>query len=125
MLNGAADLFPFAANALMTAGVGVGLSQLSYRVFSRIFPRHFFVYIFANGFFGAALTIIGVGLCSTLLLAVAGAYQFEYLMGEYLPYFLLLAFSEAWLSGMVITLFVVYRPDWVGTFEDSRYLAGK
>jgi uncharacterized membrane protein len=124
-LNGAADLFPFAANALMTAGVGVGLSQLCYRVFSRIFPRHFFVYIFANGFFGAALTIIGVGLCSTLLLAVAGAYQFEYLMGEYLPYFLLLAFSEAWLSGMVITLFVVYRPDWVGTFEDSRYLAGK
>lgn len=124
-LNGAADLFPFAANALMTAGVGVGLSQLYYRVFSRIFPRHFFVYIFANGFFGAALTIIGVGLCSTLLLAVAGAYQFEYLMGEYLPYFLLLAFSEAWLSGMVITLFVVYRPDWVGTFEDSRYLAGK
>ena len=124
-LNGAADLFPFAANALITAGVGVGLSQLCYRVFSRIFPRHFFVYIFANGFFGAALTIIGVGLCSTLLLAVAGAYQFEYLMGEYLPYFLLLAFSEAWLSGMVITLFVVYRPDWVGTFEDSRYLAGK
>lgn len=125
MLNGAADLFPFAANALMTAGVGVGISQLSYRVFSRIFPRHFFVYIFANGFFGAALTIIGVGFCSTLLLAVAGAYQFEYLVGEYLPYFLLLAFSEAWLSGMVITLFVVYRPDWVGTFEDSRYLAGK
>lgn len=124
-LNGAADLFPFAANALMTAGIGVGLSQLCYRVFSRIFPRHFFVYIFANGFFGAALTIIGVGLCSTLLLTVAGAYQFEYLMGEYLPYFLLLAFSEAWLSGMVITLFVVYRPDWVGTFEDSRYLAGK
>ena len=125
MLNGAADLFPFAANALMTAGVGVGISQLSYRVFSRIFPRHFFVYIFANGFFGAALTIIGVGFCSTLLLAVAGAYQFEYLVGEYLPYFLLLAVSEAWLSGMVITLFVVYRPDWVGTFEDSRYLAGK
>jgi uncharacterized membrane protein len=124
-LNGAADPFPFAANALLMAGVGVGLSQLFYRVFSGIFPKHFFVYIFANGFFGAALTIIGVGFCSTLVLAVAGAYQFEYLMGEYLPYFLLLAFSEAWLSGMVITLFVVYRPDWVGTFEDSRYLAGK
>lgn len=124
-LNGAADPFPFAANALMMAGVGVGLSQLCYRVFSSIFPKHFFVYIFANGFFGAALTIIGVGFCATLLLAVAGVYQLEYLLGEYLPYFLLLAFSEAWLSGMVITLFVVYRPDWVVTFEDSRYLAGK
>lgn len=124
-LNGAADPFPFAANALVMAGLGVGLSQLCYRVFSSIFPKHFFVYIFVNGFFGAALTIIGVGFGATLLLAVAGAYQFEYLLGEYLPYFLLLAFSEAWLSGMVITLFVVYRPDWVVTFEDSRYLAGK
>jgi len=124
-LNGAADPFPFAANALLMAGVGVGLSQLCYQVFSSIFPKHFFVYIFVNGFFGAALTIIGVGFSATLLLAVAGVYQLEYLLGEYLPYFLLLAFSEAWLSGMVITLFVVYRPDWVGTFEDSRYLAGK
>ncbi len=125
LLNGAADPFPFAANALMMAGLGVGLSQLYYRVFSGILPKHFFVYIFVNGFFGAAVTIISVGFCSTLLLAVAGAYQLEYLVGEYLPYFLLLAFSEAWLSGMVITLFVVYRPDWVATFEDSRYLAGK
>jgi uncharacterized membrane protein len=26
---------------------------------------------------------------------------------------------------MVVTLFVVYRPEWVGTFEDSRYLRDK
>ena len=56
---------------------------------------------------------------------MAGAYEWEYLSGEYLPYFLLLAFSEAWLSGMVMTLFVVYRPNWVLTFDDSRYLTGK
>jgi uncharacterized membrane protein len=38
LLNGAADPFPFAANALMMAGLGVGLSQLYYRVFSGILP---------------------------------------------------------------------------------------
>lgn len=121
-LNGAAGPFAYAANALVVAGVGVGLSQALYRLQAAILPKHFFVYIFANGFFGAALTMIGVGFFVTVFLALSGAYEWEYLINEYFPYFLLLAFSEAWLSGMVITLFVIYRPDWVVTFNDSRYL---
>ena len=124
-LNGAAGGFAYALNALLLAGVGVVLSQRLYCLFSLWLPKHFFVYIFVNGFFGAALTTIGVGVVSTCFLAMAGAYEWEYLSGEYLPYFLLLAFSEAWLSGMVMTLFVVYRPNWVLTFDDSRYLTGK
>ena len=124
-LNGAAGGFAYALNALLLAGVGVVFSQRLYRLFSLWLPKHFFVYIFVNGFFGAALTTMGVGVVSTCFLAMAGAYEWEYLSGEYLPYFLLLAFSEAWLSGMVMTLFVVYRPNWVLTFDDSRYLTGK
>jgi uncharacterized membrane protein len=88
-------------------------------------PRHFFVYIFINGFLGAALTIVGVGFAATALLALVGAYEWDYLISEYFPYFLLLAFSEAWLSGMMMTLFVVYRPHWVASFDDSSYLADK
>ena len=124
-LNGASGTFAYGINALLLAGVAVALSQLSYRVFSSILPKHFFVYIFINGFFGAALTLIGVGFCSTLFLSLAGVYEWDYLISEYFPYFLLLGFSEAWLSGMLMTLFVVYRPTWVLTFDDSRYLAGK
>jgi len=71
------------------------------------------------------LTVIGVGIAASLLLMVAGVYTWDYLAAEYLPYFLLLGFSEAWLSGMVMTLFVVYRPNWVGTFDDASYLANK
>lgn len=124
-LNGAAGPFAFGVNALLLAGVGVGLSHLFYRAFSGMLPKNFFVYIFICGFFGAALTILGVGFAATALLAVVGAYEWEYLISEYLPYFLLLAFSEAWLSGMMMTLFVVYRPHWVVSFDDSSYLAGK
>ena len=124
-LNGAAGPFAYAANALLLGGVGVGLSQVLYQVLSRLLPKHFFVYIFINGFLGAALTIIGVGFCATLLLTAAGPYAWDYLISEYFPYFLLLGFSEAWLSGMLMTLFVIYRPNWVLTFDDSRYLTGK
>lgn len=124
-LNGAAGPFAYAANALLMAGLSVGLSQGIYRLTSTVLPKHFFIYIFINGFLGAALATIGVGFCISLIMTMAGPYTWDYLISEYFPYFFLLAFSEAWLSGMVITLFVVYRPAWVSTFDDSRYLAGK
>ncbi len=124
-LNGAAGYFAYAANALLLAGAGVAISQALYRLICRLLPANFFIYIFINAFLGAALTIQGLGLLVTMLLAVAGAYSWEYLFAEYFPYFLLLGFSEAWLSGMLMTLFVVYRPQWVATFDDERYLTDK
>lgn len=124
-LNGAAGGFAFAANALLLAGVSVVISHQLFRFFSRVLPAHFFIYIFVNAFLSAGLVIIGVGLVSTVLLGVAGAYDWAYLFEEFFLYYFLLAFSEAWLSGMVLTLFVVYRPGWVDSFEDSRYLSNK
>lgn len=124
-LNGAAGPFAYAANALLLAGFGVAIAQLVHRLVSRLLPAQFFVFIFVNSFFGAALTILGVGFVITLLLSFSGAYAWDYLISEYFPYFMLLGFSEAWLSGMLVTLFVIYRPGWITSFDDSRYLANK
>lgn len=124
-LNGASGWLGFAINSLLMAGVGVLAAQAFHRLVDRFLPRHFFVYIFVNGFFGSALTVICVGLGACLFLGALGAYSFDYLFAEYLPYYLLLGFSEAWLSGMVMTLFVVYCPRWVASFDDTRYLADK
>lgn len=123
ILNGDSSFVVFAVNALLLAGVGVGSSHLFYRLFYRFFPKHFFVYIFINGFFAAALNVLVVGLCITLFMTVLDIYSWEYLSAEYLPYFFLLAFSEAWLSGMALTVFVLYRPSWVLTFDDSLYMS--
>ena len=124
-LNGAAGYFSYAANALLLAGVGVFLSHQLFRLLSSVLPKHFFVYVFVNGFLGTGLTMIGVGLVSTVFRAISGAYAWDYLFEEYFPYYFLMAFSEAWLSGMIVTLFVVYRPQWVGTFDDNSYLSDK
>ncbi len=124
-LNGGFSIFAYAINALLMAGVGILVTQTMYRIVVHYLPRNFFVYVFVNGFFTAALSVIGVGIVATLLMVVAGAYEWEYLASEYLPYFLLLGFSEAWLSGMLITLFVIYRPNWIVTFDDASYLANK
>ena len=65
------------------------------------------------------------GLAATGVLALAGAYTADYLTSNYLPYFLLMGWSEALLSGMMLTLLVVYRPQWVATFDDVRYMRNK
>jgi uncharacterized membrane protein len=115
----------YAINALLMGGVSVLVSNIMLRLVQHFLPKHFFVYIFVNGFLGAAIAMLGVGFIACLVFSFSGVYQFNDLLEEYLLYFLLLGFSEAWLSGMVMTLFVVYRPAWVATFDDARYLANK
>lgn len=124
-LNGAAGPFSYAINALLLAGLGVGIAQIVNRLVFRLLPANFFIFIFVNSFFGAALAVLGIGFSITIFLSVSGAYTWEYLIDEYFPYFMLLGFSEAWLSGMLTTLFVIYRPSWVISFDDSRYLANE
>lgn len=115
----------FAANWLIMGAVPVAVSWALFRLIDRKLPNHFFIYVFLNAFFGAALAIAAVGLASTAFLAAAGAYPLDYLLEEYLPYYLLIAWSEAFATGMLVTLMVVYKPAWVATFDDRRYLADK
>lgn len=113
------------ANILIMGAVPVAVSWAIYRLADRHFTHHFFVYIFVNAFFGAALAIAAVGLTSTAFAAGIGAYSLDYLLDEYLPYYLLMAWAEAFATGMVVTLLVVYKPQWVATFDDRSYLLNK
>lgn len=109
-------------NFLVMGAVPVLVSQTIYTVVDRHLPNHFMVYIFLCGFFGAALAMGATGLVATAVMYWSGTYTWEYLRGDYLPYFVLLAWSEAWLTGMSVSLMAAYRPEWVSTFDDARYL---
>lgn len=124
-LNGDAGWSAFALNGLAMVVVPVGVAAAVFRLADAHLPNHFFVYVFVAAFLGGALTIAAAGATGTALLLLAGVYPAEYLLAEYLPYFGLLAFSEAWIGGVMVTMLVVYRPDWVVTFDDRRYLADK
>lgn len=115
----------FAPNFLVMAVVPVSVSWAIYRFVDGRLPNHFFIYIFLNAFFGAAVAISSVGLVSTGFAALSGSYDLSYLLEEYLPYYLLMAWAEAFSTGMAVTLLVVYRPDWIATFDDRRYIEGK
>ncbi len=121
-LNGSAEWGAYPVNLLVMGIVPVLVGRTYFRIVERWLPKHFFVYIFVNAFIGAAAVVLVQGLVATMLLFAAGAYPADLLLSEYLPFFLLLGFAEAWLSGMTLTLLVVYRPEWVASFDDRSYL---
>ncbi len=124
-MNGMGGLESYSLNALVMGVLPVLTSYGLFRLVDHRLPNHFFVYIFANAFLGAALAMGVTGVAATLLMDLSGAYPAGYLYREYLPYFILMAWSEAMSTGMAMTLMVIYRPHWVCTFDDSRYLKNK
>ena len=115
----------FGLNGLVAVALPVLVAEGVRRAAERWLPANFFVYVFVSVFFGAALTVVGAGAFSALLMWLAGLYPAGKLFDDYLLYFTLLGFSEAWLNGAVVTLMIVYFPAWVCSFDDKRYLLNK
>ena len=109
-------------NALLTGILPVFVSYSLFRLIDRRLPNNFFIYIFICTFFGAALAMSSVIFATTVMHTITGSFSLEYLAYNYIPYGLLLMFPEAFITGMLMSIFVAYRPQWVSTFDDHRYL---
>jgi uncharacterized membrane protein len=125
VLNGHGEWNNLGIEALVFTALPAFLTNGIFRLVERKLPNHFFIYVLVNGFFLAAFSIICVGLAATALMAIAGVYRLHYLLEQYTPYYVLLAWSEAFSTGMAITLMAVYRPAWLETFDDNRYIKDK
>lgn len=111
--------------AFVTMGVvPVAVVTGMLRAAERLLPPNFFVYVFVVTFFGTWLAYGASALAGLSLLALAASPEAR-VFGEYAPYVLYLGFADATLTGMLLTLAVVYRPRWVSTFDDRRYLDGR
>ena len=110
---------------LINAGLSVSLCYLFFLLIEAFLPRNLYIYLYLSAFFGAALSFIITGTVSALLLARHPAHDWRALAHEYLPYYYPMRFAEAFVTCGLITLFVVYRPHWVYSFRDERYLQGK
>ncbi|MGB0721348.1 MAG: energy-coupling factor ABC transporter permease [Gammaproteobacteria bacterium] len=111
-------------NGLVYTVVPISLAYLIFLIQEAKLPRNFFVYIFVSSFFGSWLVVVATGVLSTLLLTLSDM-QTHMLFQVYLPFYVPLGFSEAWLTGAHLSVFAVYKPHWVYTFRDERYLLGK
>jgi len=123
--NGDAGWQAFPVNAVLTVLVPVAVSAACHALGRRLLPPNFFVYIFSSAFFAAALSMLAAGAASTAVLAGTDSTSIAAPSGGYFVFFVLLAFPEAFVTGMLMTLFVVYRPQWVSSFSDEHYLKGR
>ena len=85
-------------------------------------PRNLFVYIFFCGFFPAALATLLTLLGGLGLLWLDGLFPMPPWLDDFAGYLWLVMFPEAFINGTVVTALVVFYPDWLETFNRSRYL---
>ena len=73
--------------------------------------RRYDVVVVGSGSAGASAAISATAIAATLLLVMSGAYPIHQLAASYLAYLPLVAFPEAWVNGIVITMLVGLRPE--------------
>jgi uncharacterized membrane protein len=120
-LAGAGDWPALGARALLAGAVPVLTSHAVLRFVEARLPANFFVYVFLGAFFGGAVAMVAASVAAVGSIALA-APSGTATDDAWIATVLMLAFGEATLTGMLITLFVAYKPAWVGTFRDERYL---
>jgi uncharacterized membrane protein len=95
------------------------------RVSERRLPPHMFIYLYVVGFFGGALSVLAVMVANALLYGLFTPLAWDLVLSEYLRYTMLLVLPEGVLNGMIITGLVMFRPEWVATYSDARYVDGR
>lgn len=111
------------ANMLVTGIVPATVTGFVWRIVDRRLSDNLMVFLFACGFFGTALATLGGGLSAVALIIVAGTDpEAVYLAQEYARFLPLLMPSEAFITGMLLSILLVYHPSWVATFNDHRYI---
>jgi uncharacterized membrane protein len=110
------------ANLVCYGLVPVAFVGALHRAVQRYLPHNYFVYFFGTVFAGSMLAFNLAGLARFALLAANGTLAAAQLAGEYLAWLPMVSLGEAFMNGIVMAMAVVYRPDWVVSFDDRVYL---
>ncbi len=96
--------------ATMTLGLGAAMR--------RWLPDQVFIYILGRGFLGTALCVFASGVAYELAHHLVGGVAVQ----EALVARWLMAWGDAFLTGMLVAIFVAFKPEWLATWSDRRYL---
>ncbi len=125
LLTGQLSLEQLPAFLLLTVVVTVTVSYLLNRLVQNTLPKHLFVYLFVGVFISAAVVgsvHLSVNAFYQLYL---GKHDWKTIVENYYVFAFLLAFPEALLNGLLMTLMVVYKPEWVRDYNDWDYVRSR
>lgn len=116
-LSGPVALNLLAWNGVMTASFALLLGLAT----RRWLPRHPFVFILGRGFIATALAMMAAGTVASMLAPLPPGTE----LGNLLIGHWLMAWGEAFATGMLTAIFVAFRPEWLASWSDARYLGGR
>lgn len=113
------------ANALVSHMVWMGVIPATLAlalgmVIRRWLPKHLFVYILGRGFMVTALAVTATGYLASMALQKPDTLDQQ----EWMLAYWLLGWGEAISTGMLTAIFVAFKPQWLLTYSDQRYLPG-
>ncbi|GIZ12932.1 energy-coupling factor ABC transporter permease [Pseudomonas sp. NCCP-436] len=120
---GRLDLAALGVNGVLLVLLPVLVTEFCALRVERAQPRNLFVYIFCCGFFPAALATLLSLLGGMGLLWFDGLYPMPPWLQDFAGYLWLVMFPEAFINGTVVSALVVFCPDWLETFNRTRYLS--
>ena len=124
-IYGNIDLLAFSLNALLMGALPVLFSYAVFRLSLWFLPKNFFIYTLFNGYFCAALSMAVTVFAASMLLLCCSDYSLSELSRRYLAFVPLMIFAEGFFTGMLVAALVLFRPEWIGSFDDRIYLKGK
>ena len=81
-------------------------------------PPHIFVYTLGRGFLGTAVAVFGAGVLYEVIYHLLGGNTLhDALVARWL-----MAWGDAFLTGLFTAVFVAFAPQWLATWSDGRYL---
>lgn len=122
ILMGRQDLAAMGVNGLLFIGLPVLVTEVCAILVERAQPKNLFVYIFCSGFFAAALAALLCLLIGLGLLWIDGRFVMPEWIEDFIGYLWMIIFPEAFINGMVVSALVVFCPEWLETFNRTRYL---
>lgn len=123
VLLGRQDVAAMGVNGALLIVLPIAVTECCARMVERAQPRNPFVYIFCSGFFAAALAALLCLLLGLGVLWLDGLFVMPEWLEDFIGYLWLIIFPEAFINGMLVTALVVFCPEWLETFNRTRYLA--
>jgi len=114
---------PLTAEAALAQAVWQGVVPATFALLlgaalRRWLPPHPFIYVLGRGFLGAVVCLFAASLLAQAMEAPLPGVPDE--LGSIARW--LMAWGDAFVTGMLTAIFVAFRPQWLLTWSDRRYL---
>ena len=81
-------------------------------------PFRSFIYTLGRAFLGTALAVFVAGVVFELIHHALGQQNLQHaLVARWI-----MAWGDAFLTGLIVSVFVAFAPQWLATWSDARYL---